>query len=107
LKGGVKVCWLPKSEVGPVEAHRRRVEEQMRLDAEESARVLAQARQRITQVDSLSGVAVIPVVVTRPSDLPVDRAAVFADLMAGLREHEWADPIVSGGFRCGGAGWDL
>src|SRR5262249_28663380 len=39
--------------------------------------------------------AVIPVVITKPSDLPVDRAAVFADLIVGLREYEWADPIVS------------
>jgi hypothetical protein len=46
-------------------------------------------------VDSLDGVGVIPVVITKPSDLPADRAAVFSDLMVGLREYRWADPIVS------------
>jgi hypothetical protein len=40
-------------------------------------------------------VAEIPVVVTKPSDLPADRATVFADLIGGLREYKWADPIVS------------
>ena len=63
--------------------------------AEEIARVVAQARQRIGRVDSLREAAVIPVVITKPSDLPVDRAAVFADLMVRLREYKWADPIVS------------
>jgi len=38
---------------------------------------------------------VIPVGITKPSDLPADRAAVFADLMVRLREYKWADPIVS------------
>lgn len=69
--------------------------QQSRLHAEEIARVMAQARQRIGQADSLREVAVIPVVITKPSDLPVDRAAVFADLMVRLREYKWADPIVS------------
>jgi hypothetical protein len=46
-------------------------------------------------VDSLREVAVIPVVITKPSDLPVERAAVFADLMVRLREYKWADPIVA------------
>jgi hypothetical protein len=63
--------------------------------AEEIARVVAQARQRIGQVASLREAAAIPVVVTKPSDLPVDRAAVFADLMLRLREYKWADPVVS------------
>jgi hypothetical protein len=71
------------------------VEQQRRLYAEEIARVVGQARQRIAQVDSLREAAVIPVVITKPSDLPVDRAAVFADLMVGLREYKWVDPIVS------------
>jgi hypothetical protein len=57
--------------------------------------VVAKARRRIGQVDSLREVAVMPVVVTKPSDLPVDRAPVFADLMVRLREYAWADPIVS------------
>jgi hypothetical protein len=57
--------------------------------AQQMARVAANARER---TDSLGE---IPVVITKPSDLPIDRAAVFADLMAGLREHKWADPIVS------------
>jgi hypothetical protein len=43
----------------------------------------------------LGGKAAIPVVITKPSDLPADRAAVFADLMVGLRECKWAAPIVS------------
>jgi hypothetical protein len=57
--------------------------------------VVAQARQRIGQADSLRDGARIPVVITKPSDHAVDRAAVFADLMVRLREYEWADPIVS------------
>jgi hypothetical protein len=95
LERWVKSLLAAEERSRAVEAHKRRVEEQWRLDAEESARVVAQARQRIAQADSLSGVAVIPVVITRPSDVPVDRAAVFADLMACLREYTWADPIVS------------
>jgi hypothetical protein len=70
-------------------------EHQKRLDAEEIARAVAQARQRIGQVDSLLGVAAIPVVITKSSDLPVDRAAVFTDFMVRLREYRWADPIAS------------
>jgi hypothetical protein len=77
----------------------RLAEEQRRLYAEEQSRLyaeaVAQARQRIGEVDSLGEVAAIPVVITKPSDLPGDRAAVFADLMVRLREYEWADPIVS------------
>jgi hypothetical protein len=65
------------------------------LYADEIARVAARARQRTGQIDSFAGVAVIPVVITKPSNLPVDRAAVFTDLMAGIREHKWADLIVS------------
>jgi hypothetical protein len=71
------------------------VKEKQRREAEQLARVLTEARQRAAEVDSLVGVAVIPVVITKPSDLPVDRAAVFADLTVGLREYKWADPIVS------------
>jgi hypothetical protein len=37
----------------------------------------------------------MPVVITKPSDFPAERATVFAELMARLREYEWADPIVS------------
>jgi hypothetical protein len=70
-------------------------EEQRRLWADEIARVVAQARQRTGQGDSLREVAAIPVVITKPSDHPVDRAAVFADLMVGLGEYKWADPVVS------------
>ena len=70
-------------------------DEQRQRYAEQIARVVAQARQRIRQADSLREVAVIPVVITKPSDVPVDRAAVFADLMVRLREYKWADPIVS------------
>ncbi len=69
--------------------------QQRRLYGEEFRRVVAQARQRSGQVDSLRDVAVIPVVITKPSDVPVDRAAVFADLIARLHEYKWADPIVS------------
>jgi hypothetical protein len=69
--------------------------QQSRLYAEAIARVVADARQRTGQVDSLREMAVIPVVITKPSNLPVDRAAVFADLMVRLREYKWADPIVS------------
>ena len=69
--------------------------QQRRLYAEEIARVVARARQRTWQVDCLREVAVIPVVITKPSDLPADRAAVFADLIVRLREYKWADPIVS------------
>jgi hypothetical protein len=68
-------------------------EERGRRYAEETARVEALARARAGQVDALRGV--IPVVITKPSELPVDRAAVFADLMLDLREYPWADPIVS------------
>lgn len=57
--------------------------------AEQMARVSANARQRTNSLREL------PVVITKPSDLPVDRAAVFADLMVRLGEHGWADPIVS------------
>jgi hypothetical protein len=76
---------------------RRRLaaEEQRRRYAEQIPRVVAQARQRTRQVDSFRKVAVIPVVITKPSDPPADRAAVFADLMLRLREYKWADPIVS------------
>ena len=76
--------------------HRRLAsDEQRRPYAEQIARVVARARRRVGQADSLREVAVIPVVITKPSDLPVDRAAVFADLMVRLREYKWADPIVS------------
>jgi hypothetical protein len=70
-------------------------EESRRRYAEDIARVVVQARDRIGQADSLREVAVIPVVITKPSDLPVDRAAVFADLMVRLGEYKWADPVVS------------
>jgi hypothetical protein len=70
-------------------------EQQRRLYGEEIARVVAEARHRSAQVDSRQGVTVIPVVITQPSDLSVDRAAVFAELMVRLREYTWADPIVS------------
>lgn len=73
----------------------RRYGEEQRRYAEEIAHVVAQARQRIGDAHSLREVAVIPVVITKPSDLPVDRAAVFADLIVRLREYKWADPIVS------------
>jgi hypothetical protein len=73
----------------------RLVEQQRRLRTEEIARVVAQARQRIGQADSLRDGARIPVVITKPSDHAVERAAVFADLMVRLREYKWADPIVS------------
>jgi hypothetical protein len=73
-----------------------RADEEERRCAEEIARVAAQARQRIGQADPLrEGDEAIPVVITKASDLPVDRAAVFADLMVGLRECKWADPILS------------
>ena len=76
--------------------HRRLAsDEQRRRYAEQIARVVTRARRRVGQADSLREVAVIPVVITKPSDLPVDRAAVFADLMVRLREYKWADPIVS------------
>jgi hypothetical protein len=84
--------WAKSQESRLAEEQRQ---EQMRLHAEEIARVVAQARQRIGQRDSLRDGAVIPVVITKPSDLPAERAAVFAELMARLREYEWADPIVS------------
>jgi hypothetical protein len=77
------------------EARRLAEEERRRQYAQEIARVVAQARQHPGQVNSLRGAAAIPVVITKPSDLPAGRAAVFADLMARLREHMWADPIVS------------
>jgi hypothetical protein len=77
------------------EEQRPAAEEYRRQYVEALARVVAQARHRIEQVDSLRGAAVIPVVVTKPSDLAADRAAVFGDLMVGLREQKWADPIVS------------
>jgi hypothetical protein len=70
-------------------------EQQRLLYAGEIARVVADAPQRTGQVDSPPSVAMIPVVITKPSDPPVDRTAVFADLMVGLREYKWADPIVS------------
>ena len=76
-------------------AARRGEEEQKRLQAEEISRVLAQARQRIGELDSLREVAVLPVVITKAPDLPADRATVFADLMRRLQEYEWADPVVS------------
>jgi hypothetical protein len=76
-------------------AEEARADKQRRPYAEEIARVVAEARQRTGQVDSLRDVAVIPIVIAKPSDLPVDRAAVFADLMVRLREYKWADPIVS------------
>ena len=77
------------------QARRLAAEERSRRNAEQIPRVLAQARQRIGQVDSLREAAVIPVVITKPSDRSVDRSAVFADLMVRLREYQWADPIVS------------
>jgi len=70
-------------------------EQQRRPYADEIARIVARAKTCTRRVDSLGGAAVIPVVVTKAPDSPVDRAAVFDDLMAGLRECEWADPIVS------------
>ena len=70
-------------------------EQQGQLYAEALVQVLAEARQRMGPVDSVRESAVIPVVVTKPSDLPVERAAVFADLMVRLRGYSWADPIVS------------
>jgi hypothetical protein len=72
-----------------------REEEQQRRYAEQIPHVLAKARQRTGQVDSRREASVIPVVITKPSDLSVDRAAVFADLMVRLREYKWADPIVA------------
>jgi hypothetical protein len=88
------------------EEERRRWAEEQKRQAERIAReearcaeqiphVLAQARKRTGQADSPRDMAAMPVVITKPSDLPVDRAAVFADLMVRLREYEWADPIVS------------
>lgn len=78
---------------------RSAMEQQLRLYgqlyADELARVAARARHRTRRVDSSGRTAVIPVVITKPSDLPVDRAVVFADLIVGLREHKWADPIAS------------
>jgi hypothetical protein len=80
------------------EALRRAVEAET-LAAEEwaeaIAHVMAQARQRIGRANSVGRVAAVPVVITKPSDLPADRAAVFADLMIRLREYKWADPVVS------------
>jgi hypothetical protein len=77
------------------EEMRLAAEEQRRLWAEEIVRVVDRARQRAGQVDSHREVAAIPVVITKPSDHPVDRAAVFADLMVRLGEYKWADPVVS------------
>jgi hypothetical protein len=77
------------------EEQRLVAEEKRRLYAEQIPRVLAQARQRTGRLDSLREAVAIPVVITKPSDVPVDRAAVFADLMVNLREYKWADPIVS------------
>lgn len=76
-------------------AEKRRLaeEEHRRLWAEGIACAVIEARQRIGHVPREW--SVIPLVVTKPSDLPADRESVFANLMAGLREHEWADPIVS------------
>lgn len=76
-------------------AGRQDEEEQTRLHAEELCRVLAEARGRIGRLDGLPEVAVIPVVITKAPDLPVDRATVFADLMDRLQECKWADPLVS------------
>jgi hypothetical protein len=86
-----------KSQQSRLAAEEQRLapEEQRQRYVEEIARAVAQARQRTGQVDSLREVAAIPVVITKPSDHPVDRAAVFADLMVRLREYKWADPVVS------------
>jgi hypothetical protein len=70
-------------------------EQQRQLYADEIARVVTRARERAERMDSFGGVAVIPVVITKPSYLPSDRAAVFAELVVGLREYKWADTIVS------------
>jgi hypothetical protein len=70
-------------------------EQQRRQYAQDTDRALAQARLRGAQGDPLRGLALIPIVITKPSDLPPDRAAAFADLMVGLRKYKWADPIVS------------
>jgi hypothetical protein len=77
------------------EERRLAAEEQRRLFAEQIPRVLTQARQRTGRVDSLRDAVAIPVVITKPSEVPADRAAVFADLVVSLREYKWADPIVS------------
>jgi hypothetical protein len=79
------------------QAEQRRLSwaEQTRRYAELIPPVVAQARRRAGHEDSLPEAPVIPVVVTKPSDLPADREAVFTDLMDRLREYRWVDPIVS------------